>query len=318
MPTFVFMKQALLSLFFFCALHAAAQERKYYDWEWKPCEQSLARFISLTERTDSGWLRKDFFTATKKLQMRGLYKDSACKIRNGWFRYYYANEQVSSFGRYVNGKKDGLWLRWHFNGMMYDSVVYISGEPSTIMAWHSNGYMADSSVYNEDGNAVHLYWFDNGGLSHSGQSYRGKKEGEWRYFHKNGKPAAVEIYKQDLLAGGKYYDETGKLLADATNKNRDAEFKGGRKKWKSYLANNLDFLDGVKLVNTFFVTVVVAMTIDEEGNVTDAYIDVPVSPAFDRQALKILQRSPAWVPAVDHNRNVKYAYRQPITFGLVD
>ncbi|HNU87016.1 MAG TPA: energy transducer TonB [Ferruginibacter sp.] len=312
------MKQALLSLFFFYALHAVAQERKYYDWEWKPCEPSLARFISLTERTDSGWLRKDFFTATKKLRMRGLYKDSACKVMNGWFRYYYANEQVSSFGRYVNGEKDGLWLSWHFNGMMYDSVVYRLGQPRAIMAWHSNGYMADSSVYNDDGNAVHVYWFDNGTLSHSGQSYRGKKEGEWKYFHKNGQPAALEVYKYDELASRVYYDETGKQLADTSNRDQPAAFKGGNKKWRSYLMDNLDFLDGVKLVNTFFVTVVVAVTIDEAGNITDAYIDVPVSPAFDKQALKVMQRSPAWQPAVSHNRNIRSFRKQPITFGQVD
>lgn len=136
--------------------------------------------------------------------------------------------------------------------MMKDSAVYSAGRPVSITAWHSNGYMADSSVYNDDGNAVHVYWFDNGTLSHSPDNqYRGKKEGEWKYFHKNRQPAALEVYKYDELASRVYYDETGKQLADTSNRDRPAAFKGGNKKWRSYLMDNLDFLDGVKLVNTF-------------------------------------------------------------------
>ena len=61
-----------------------------------------------------------------------------------------------------------------------------------------------------------------------------------------------------------------------------------------------------------------ASTIDEAGNITDVYVDVPVSPKFDEQAIKVIKKSPAWIPAVDHNRNVKYHTRQSITFGQVD
>ncbi|MEO6540277.1 MAG: energy transducer TonB, partial [Ferruginibacter sp.] len=144
------------------------------------------------------------------------------------------------------------------------------------------------------------------------------KDGAWQYFHKNGKRAAVEEYKQDALVSRIYFDESGRQLTDTTNKDRPSAFKGGPKKWRSFLLDNLDFLDGVKLVNTFFVTVVVAITIDEDGNITDAYVDVPVSPAFDAQALKVINKSPAWLPAIDHNRRIKSFHKQAITFGQVD
>ena len=36
------------------------------------------------------------------------------------------------------------------------------------------------------------------------------------------------------------------------------------------------------------------------------------------QALKVINKSPAWIPAIDHNRRVKYFHRQAITFGQVD
>lgn len=312
------MKTGFLFFLFFYALIASAQNKQYYDWEWKPSNPEDARFVSLTEKTDSGWLRRDFYLSTKKSQMKGLYKDSALKIKNGWFRYFYINQIVSSQGNYVNEKKDGLWISYHFNGIMKDSVWYHAGYPETITGWHSNGIMSDSSVYNTDGTSTHKYWFDNGQLSHTGQSFGTRQDGKWQYFHKNGQLAAVEEYKANELVSRLYYNEAGQAIANTTSNDRPASFKGGPKKWRSFLLNNLDFLDGVKLVNTYFVTVVLALTIDEDGNITDVYVDVPVSPKFDEQAIKVIKKSPAWIPAVDHNRNIKYHTRQSITFGQID
>ncbi|MBL0180730.1 MAG: energy transducer TonB [Chitinophagaceae bacterium] len=309
------MKRVFLSVFIFAACNVAAQSKQYYDWQWKPCDASKARFISLAEKTDSGWLRKDFFLATKKLQMRGLYEDSLTKVRNGWFLYFYANGKMSSIGQYVKGKKDGLWLSWYFNGMMQDSVFYNSGYPAYIFKWHSNGYIADSSVYNPDGTAVHVYWFDNGVPSSAGRSYEGEQEGRWKYFHKNGKPAALEDYRQGKLVSRIYYNEEGIALTDTTNRDREADFKGGNKKWRSFMENKLEFPAGVKLVNTDVITVVINATIDEEGNVTDTYVDIPFNPLFDEEALRVMKKSPKWVPAISHNRRVKYYVRQPVFFG---
>lgn len=250
--------------------------------------------------------------------MKGLYKDKELKIKHGWFRYFYANQFVSSQGNYVNGKKDGLWVSYHYNGMMKDSIVYSDGFPGIIKAWHINGRVRDSSVYKKDGSAMHWYWFDNGQLSHTGSSYRGEQDGHWIFNHMNGKPAATELYKKDKLVSRVYYDEAGVALTDTTNRDTPAAFKGGKKKWRSFLFNDSDFMDGVKLVNTTIITVVLAFTIDEEGNVTDAYVEVPVSPAFDERALQIIKRSPAWNPAISHNRRIKTQVRQPISFTQLD
>jgi TonB family protein len=81
---------------------------------------------------------------------------------------------------------------------------------------------------------------------------------------------------------------------------------------------NLEFPAGVTLKNTEKITVVVNATIDEEGNISDAYISVPVHPKFDEEALRVFKRSPKWIPAVAFNRSVKYYIRQPLTFGQYD
>ncbi len=312
------MKTVFLSFYMLMALNTAAQSKQYYNSNWEPSSTEDARFVSLVDKTDSGWVRRDFYLSTKKSQMKGLYKDSALKIKNGWFRYFYANQVLSSQGNFVNGKKDGLWLSYYYSGIMKDSIYYKMGLPKSTRGWHSNGNPSDSSAINEDGTGTYMAWFDNGQPFSLGRAYKGKKEGKWQYYHKNGNLAAVEEYEMDNVSYRAYYDENGVQLADTTNKARPAAFKGGEKKWKSFLTANLEFPTGVTLKNTEKITVVIDATIDEEGNISDAFVSVPVHPKFDEEALRVLNKSPKWIPAIAYNRYVKFYIRQSITFGQYD
>jgi antitoxin component YwqK of YwqJK toxin-antitoxin module len=107
--------------------------------------------------------------------MSGLYEDSANKIANGYFRFYYANGIPESYGRNVSNKKEELWMRYHQNGVMEDSTTYVNGNPSGIsFGWYSNGYLADSVVYHPDGYAVEVNWHTNGTPSSAGRLMNGK------------------------------------------------------------------------------------------------------------------------------------------------
>lgn len=62
------------------------------------------------------------------------------------------------------------------------------------------------------------------------------------------------------------------------------------------------------------ITVVVAATIDEDGNILDPFVLVPFYKAFDEMALSIFKKSPKWLSAIKHNRAVFTRVSQPITF----
>ena len=63
------------------------------------------------------------------------------------------------------------------------------------------------------------------------------------------------------------------------------------------------------------ITVGVDFTVDENGKIKDAEVSVPFHPTFDKTALRIVENSPAWQPAREHNRYVVAYRRQPITFA---
>src|SRR5690349_24291937 len=99
----------------------------YYDYRWKETKPETARFLAVTEKTDSGWHRRDYYMQEKMLQMDGTYEDSLCKRPNGYFWYYYPNGRLDRAGHYFHSKKTGLWLSYHYNGMMSDSSSYNYG-----------------------------------------------------------------------------------------------------------------------------------------------------------------------------------------------
>ena len=82
-----------------------------------------------------------------------LDKDS---VRNGFYKEYIEG-RVKDSGNYINGKKEGVWLSYHSNGIMSDSTAFISGNHIGICTgWYNNGYMSDSSNWNADGTGVSI------------------------------------------------------------------------------------------------------------------------------------------------------------------
>lgn len=295
---------------------SAQNIEQYYDYAWKRTAPGTARYYALIEKKDSLWFRKDYFIHEKKLQMAGSFTDTSFKVEHGDFEYFHASGFLSSRGNYVYGKRDGLWLLYYDNGNLQDSTVYDHGNVvGTRLSWHRNGFAADSAVYNPDGSGVVFSWFDNGMPSLAGRQSAGHKQnGQWQYFHRNGKPASIETYKDGKLLDKKYFDEEGALMADTTNKDRDASFPGGAKAWQKYMLKQLYFPDQYKLENADRAIVVVGAAIDEEGNLTDIRVTDPLHKDFDKIAVIMMKKSPKWLPAFSHNRRVKFNIRQPVSF----
>jgi antitoxin component YwqK of YwqJK toxin-antitoxin module len=195
----------------------------FYDYKWQPCDVSKARFYGTLEKTDSGWLRNDFFLSTQQLQMSALYKDSACKIKNGDATYFHANGNLSSKGNYINNKREGIHLSYHFNGMMADSGYYHNDKiVEWKLSWHPNGFMADSVYQKDDSTTIDVSWFDNGSIDEYGYFINQKKQGKWNYFHRNGNIACTEMMDHGKIVSVKYFDETGKEQTDTSSVNSEA------------------------------------------------------------------------------------------------
>ena len=313
------MKPAYILCLMLLSLSAHSQKiEKFYNYRWDPVEPNEARFYSLITKTDSGWRRLDYYIHERSLQMEGLFEDSACKIRSGNFYFFHPNHNLSEFGRYQHGKKEGRWIFLYDDGLLEDSATYHDGNlVGTHLKWFHNGYPAESAVYQEDGSGVEISWFDNGNPSSAGRYAAGyKQNGTWQYFHKNGKLSALEKYDAGRLLSRNYFDEQGIEIKDSGSPDRKAAFPGGPEAWIRFLGRKLYFPSQYKFSNGDQAVVVIEAEVDESGKVQNVKVSTPFYPAFDQIALRTVQSSPDWIPAVEHNRNVKYRFSQPVIFSL--
>lgn len=305
----------LTCLLLTCYTCVAQKTEAYYDFYWKTCPAENASYYSIVEKTDSGWLRNDYYLRAQRLQMRALYEDEACKIQNGYSAYYYSNGFPSSKGRMEHGKQEGVCLSYSPNGMVTDSALFRNGQVvDKRFRWHSNGYMSDSICRVNDSMHVQIGWFDDGNLAYAGYLLYGKEHGKWKYYHRNGRMSAAEVYDHGKIDSAVYFDENGVILTDTTGVNQEAKYPAGESAWRLYLEKKLVWPDGLHFTTAGWVTIGVDFVVDENGKVTDARVSLPLHEAFDKAVLKVISNSPAWQPAVAHNRKVKAWRRQPFTF----
>ncbi len=307
----------LLSIlvFFVTGLYAQKIE-KFLDYNGKDCAADTARIYALIEPSDSGWVRHDYFIFERKLQMRGLYKDSACKIKNGFFYYLYPNSVIELTGQYINNKKQGLWMGFHPNKFMKDSTMFDDDvEKGISLHWHKTGYLSDSTDYKPDGTAVKVSWFEDGAIAAAGRlNPINLNHGKWQYFHHNGQLSATEIYDNGRLVDKKYFAEDGSPMTDTTDKSQPAIFPGGIPAWTKYMERKLFWPANYNITNGDMAAVGVDFIVGEDGIVKDVNINNPFHPAFNDIVLRIIKDSPRWIPAISHNRPIPYHHKQLVRF----
>lgn len=290
-------------------------ERYYSENRKELFSSDGARFYTISTNTDSGWYTKDYILTINKLQMSGLFEDKENNIKNGIFYWFFPDGKIKTIGKYTHNLKDGTWLQYYSNGSLEDSLNYEKGNRRGIsISWYLDGKIKDSFNNNENGNGIGVSWFDNGQPSSAGRYINfNNQHGRWNYYHKNGKISAVELYDNGILKDHQYFDEKG-ILSDTSLYNSEAEFPGGTKGWHKYLSAKLYFPGNLNFKNSYTAGIVITGIINEDGQVLNAEVSVPLHPEFDKIALNAVNKSPKWIPAISHNRRVYFYFRQLVTF----
>ena len=97
----------------------------------------------------------------------------------------------------------------------------------------------------------------------------------------------------------------------------ESEFPGGQKGWTAYLNGNLAYPKKAVRKN-IQGTVVVQFIVERDGRVSNVEVVKSVDPLLDNEALRLIQQSPNWKPAVQDGKKVRSYKKQPIVFQLVE
>lgn len=93
------------------------------------------------------------------------------------------------------------------------------------------------------------------------------------------------------------------------------EFQGGTSELADYLSRNLKYPEDMAPTN-LEGKVVVSFVVNEDGQVESPSVIHPLSPVFDREAVRVVMAMPRWVPGRMKGVPVKVRMQLPVRFKL--
>jgi len=306
----------IVSLFVATTVLQSQKTEEGYDAFFKPAKSGW-RYYVITEKKDNLWYREAYYLPEKSMAMTGWYKDKDCKIPEGTITWYYTNKNPMSSINYKNGKEEGITLKFHDNGMMSDSSNYTNGHRNGIsLGWDSEGNQVDSTNFDGKGNGVAVYRYAGGAVSSAGRFINDTtKINRWIYYHRNGKVMAIEDYVNGTAIHCSCSDEQGNPIDSSLCVEKEAHFTGEDAGWIKFLQKNLNPNVPVNhRASEGEYTVVVQFVVDKNGDITDIKPLTKFGFGMEDEVIRILKKSPQWIPARQYGRNVKAYRKQPITF----
>ena len=96
---------------------------------------------------------------------------------------------------------------------------------------------------------------------------------------------------------------------------KEPEFPGGMNMFTQFLAKTLRYPRNAFMRN-IEGRVVVQGIVEKDGSISNTKVLAPVSKELDAEALRVVNLSPTWNPAIKDGNPVRSSFTVPITFTL--
>ncbi len=151
------------------------------------------------------------------LQLEGTF---AASQQDGPYKNYYPDGRLKEEGALRQGKENGLYRAYHPNGKIETEGTIGNGVSEGGWKWyHANGKIYKTGQYKEgkEQGAWKLYFED--GIPQQELSYiNGQLQGLAKVYDTDGKLHFEYQYHNGKLKGYTYYDKSGKVISEATQK----------------------------------------------------------------------------------------------------
>ncbi|BAU54614.1 energy transducer TonB [Mucilaginibacter gotjawali] len=106
------------------------------------------------------------------------------------------------------------------------------------------------------------------------------------------------------------------IITDLRSLDRSPEFPGGDEAFYKFLSKNLRW--PVRGDIDIEGRVVISFIVEKDGSLTNFKVEKKLWPDMDAEALRVLKKSPKWIPGKQHGKLVRVKYMVPINFTLSD
>ena len=92
-------------------------------------------------------------------------------------------------------------------------------------------------------------------------------------------------------------------------------FPGGNQKMQDFIEKNLHYPKECA-EKEIQGRVIIALVVERNGTLTNIRVVKSVNPALDKEAMRIINLMPKWIPGRQSDKTVRVKYIIPITFQL--
>jgi antitoxin component YwqK of YwqJK toxin-antitoxin module len=196
--------KTFISIFFIVnTLNVYSQKaKKYYiNSKGDKTTKGFAKYKREVLKKDDVFFVKEYYL-NGLLKMEGSYNDKSFEKRNGTFKFYYLNGNISSIIEYENGNRHGVAKKYFITGKLSKSINYTMGKLSGSWTYYNEEGKIDCEIENATSNKVkELY---------RSAIFDGGKKAINEYFRKVGSQLSIlggELYGQTYASFK--VDETG-------------------------------------------------------------------------------------------------------------
>ncbi len=136
--------------------------------------------------------------------------------------YYQLTGKLMAEGKYVNEKKDSIWLYYDDAGVLLSKESFKNGKKEGLcLVYLPDGAIAEEKNFKDDlPDGPWKQYFDGKLLKAEGNYVKGKFDGKVSYYYPGGVAAATGIYKNGCREGvWLYKDKDGKITSKEVWKN---------------------------------------------------------------------------------------------------
>lgn len=240
----------------------------------------------------------------------------------GQYVSFFENGKRKSLYQYSAKGKIGIAYEFYPNGKLYSQLKY----PDTITTANQDNFATDYLITSNldslgksqvtDGQGYYKGFNDKFAyIDEEGPVKNGRRDGAWKGIDKNLKLTFTETYTEGALTSGSTIDSAGVTFSYSGNRTTAPQFKGGYTAFGRYLGKTIMYPDNERKIGIEGI-VILQFIVEKDGIISNIKVQKSVSPGLDNEAVRVLKKSPVWMPGTRFGKPVKFTYAVPVNFKL--
>ena len=273
-----------------------------------------AKFLRLIIKGDSGLFEIQDYYLDGKLHFLAYSYNQTINFElgaDGKYVEYYPTGTKKLERSYIKGNLVGETNAYYPNGKLY-YVKTIKMDSIYL----TTCYDTTGKILSDKGNGFWInYLDDNFKIKLEGPVVNGRENGIWKLNHIRDTAYSEITFKDGKVISGSEF-LTGQSQS-VFRLDKQPGFPGGQSGFGEYLKHTLRYPQYAREHN-IQGKVILTFTVEKDGRLTGILIKSSPDKSLSEEAVRVMENSPLWIPAIQDGRAIRIQYSVPLNFALAN